>query len=126
MTVSDDRDWRPVPDPTVLTTAQLLRELAALRELVFIRLDGMDKATTLLSETVNRTPTVIQTEISHVRELIDERFDGVSRQFEDRDVRTAQAAKAGKEALDAALQSAKELVAQQNDANTKQAEKTEQ
>jgi hypothetical protein len=121
-----ERDWRPIPDPTLLTTQQLLRELAALRELVFTRIDGMDRATALLSETVNRTPTVIQTEITHVRELVEERFNGITRQFTERDTRTDQAAKASGEALSAALLSAKELVAQQNNANTKQAEKTEQ
>ena len=119
-------DWRPVPDPTLLTTAQLLRELGALRELIETRLDGMDRATALLSETVNRTPTVIQTEISHVRELTDERFAGIGKQFTERDVRTEQAAKAAKEALDAALLAAKELVSQQNEANAAAADKAEQ
>jgi hypothetical protein len=122
----DSGNWLPRPDPTLLTTAQLLRELGALRELIEARLDGMDRATALLSETVNRTPTVIQTEISHVRELLDERFAGVGRQFGERDIRTKQADEASKEALSAALLSAKELVAQQNDANTTKAEKTEQ
>jgi len=119
-------DFRPVPDPTVLTTAQLLRELGALRELLETRLDAMDLATSLLSETVNRTPTVIQTEIAHLRELDAEKFAGITLQFAERDVRTEQAAKAGKEALDAALLSAKELVAQQNEANRGEAAKTEQ
>jgi len=109
----DDGDWR-------------LRELDALRELLFTRLDAMDKATALLSETVNRTPTVIQTEITHVRELLDERFASIALQFTERDVRTEQAAKGGKEALDAALLAAKELVAQQNEANRGEAAKTEQ
>jgi len=129
-------DWRPVPDPTVLTTAQLLREQAALRELIETRLDGMDTATMLLSETVNRTPTIIQTEIAHVRELMagelsrmtqisEERLKGIELQFTERDVRTEQAAKAGKDALDAALKSQKELVAQQNEANRAEAAKTE-
>jgi hypothetical protein len=129
-------DWRPVPDPTVLTTAQLLREQTALRELIETRLDGMDTATTLLSETVNRTPTIIQTVIAHVRELMagelsrmtqisEERLKGIELQFTERDVRTEQAAKAGKDALDAALKSQKELVAQQNEANRAEAAKTE-
>ena len=110
-----DQDWRPVPDPTLLTTQQLLREMASLRELVFTRLDGMDRATELLSETVNRTPTVIQTEIKHVRELENERFAGVAQQFQERDTRSEQAGKAAKDALDAALAAA-----------AKAAEKTEQ
>ncbi len=37
-------EWRPVPDPTKLTTDQLRRELAALREIIETRLDGMDRA----------------------------------------------------------------------------------
>ena len=118
--------WTPVPDPTALTTQQLLRELASLREIFETRLDGMDKAATVLSETVNRTPTAIQTAISNVREVYDERFAGIALQFTERDVRTEQAAKGGKEALDAALLAAKELVAQQNEANRGEAAKTEQ
>lgn len=77
-----EADWTPRPDPTLLTTAQLRQELGALREIIESRLDGMDRATELLSETVNRTPTVIQTEISHVRELDSERFSGVSQRFQ--------------------------------------------
>jgi hypothetical protein len=130
VTAADDprapADWRPVPDPTTLTTEQLRRELSALREILTARLDGMDRATSLLSETVNRTPTVIQTEISHVRELVEEKFSSVDQRFDERDVRTDQAAKASKEALDAALLAAKELVSQQNEANAAAADKAEQ
>ena len=107
------------------------------REIIETRLDGSDLATALLSETVNRTPTQIQTEITHVRELMteqlagvrrtsEERFESIKQQFSERDVRTEQAAKAGKEALDAALLSAKELVAQQNESNKVDAAKVEQ
>jgi hypothetical protein len=108
-------DWTPRPDPTHLTTQQLLRELSSLRELLFSRLDAMDKATVLLSETVNRTPTIVQTEISHVRELVDEQFRNVQGQFTERDTRMTLASKAAQEALDAALAAA-----------AKAAEKTEQ
>lgn len=34
-------DSRPIPDPTILTTEQLHREIGALRELVETRLDGL-------------------------------------------------------------------------------------
>jgi hypothetical protein len=119
-------DLLPRPDPTRLTTDQLRRELSALREIIFTRLDGNDRATSLLSETVNRTPTVIQTEIMHLRELQGERLASVDQRFDERDVRTDQAAKASKEALDAALLAAKELVSQQNEANAAAADKAEQ
>ena len=129
-------DWRPVPDPTTLTTDQLRRELSALREIITARLDGYDTATALLSETVNRTPTQIQTEIAHVRELIqeklgslggraEEKFASIEKQFEERDVRTNQAATAAGEALKAALQAAKEAVFEQAQAAAKAADKTE-
>ena len=36
-------DWRPIPDPTLLTTQQLLRELAALRELLETRIGSLDR-----------------------------------------------------------------------------------
>jgi O6-methylguanine-DNA--protein-cysteine methyltransferase len=132
----DHGDWRPVPDPTTLTTEQLRRELSGLREILTARLDGMDRATTLLDETVNRTPTIIQTEISHVRELMteklgslggqaEEKFSSIQLQFSERDVRTEQAATASASALAAALQAAKEAVFEQAQAAAKAAEKTE-
>lgn len=110
-------DILPRPDPTRLTTDQLRRELASLREILTARIDAMDRATELLSETVNRTPTVIQTEISHVRELIqeklsslggraEEKFNSIDLQFAERDVRTTQTATASEQALAAALQAA--------------------
>jgi hypothetical protein len=129
-------DWRPIPDPTTLTTEQLRRELSALREILTARLDGMDRATELLSATVNRTPTQIQTEIAHVRELMteklgslggsaEEKFRSIELQFQERDVRTTQAATASAQALAAALQAAKEAVFEQAQAAAKAAEKTE-
>ena len=115
--MSEQQDWRPRPDPTVLTTEQLRRELSSLREIIEARLDGSDRATKLLSETVNRTPTQIQTEIAHLRELMheqlgslggsaEEKFKSIELQFTERDVRTNQAATAGAQALAAALQAA--------------------
>lgn len=129
-------DWRPVPDPTTLTTEQLRRELSALREVLVTRLEGMDRATDLLSQTVNRTPTVIQTEISHLRELMneklgslggqaEEKFASIGLQFAERDIRTQQASTASSQALAAALQAAKEAVFEQAQAAAKAAEKTE-
>lgn len=125
MTEPGHGDWTPRPDPTLLTTQQLLRELASLREVLDTRLDGMDKATALLAETVNRTPTAIQTAITGLREVYDERFHSVQTQFSERDIRTAQADSARAEALAAALQAAKEAVFEQAQAAAKAADKTE-
>lgn len=112
------------------------RELSSLDKILSARLDGMDKATQLLADTVNRTPTAIQTEISHLRELIneklgslggqaEEKFKSIELQFTERDVRAAQGASASSQALAAALQAAKEAVFEQAQAAAKAAEKTE-
>jgi hypothetical protein len=119
-------DWRPIPDPTTLTTEQLRRELSALREILTARLDGMDRATVLLDETVNRTPTIIQTEISHVRELMNEKFAAVEQRFHERDVRFTQQNTANAAALDAALRAARELGELQARANALANAKTEE
>jgi hypothetical protein len=137
------QDWRPVPDPTLLTTQQLLREMGALRELLESRLDAMDRAATVLSETVNRTPTAIQTAVANMEAVyterfagvqskfderghtFDVRFHGIEQQFAERDVRTGQAQQASDQALNAALQAAKELVNAQGEASAAAAVKSE-
>ena len=164
--------WVPVPDPTSLTTDQLRRELAALRELLEARLEGMDRATEVASkaasdtraemehirdrmreetresarelrellearfdgmdqaiklhaEIIDKLPTERDQAIGHLAELHGERFRSIATQFAERDIRTAQASEAAKQALDAALLAQKELVAQQNDANAVAAAKAE-
>jgi hypothetical protein len=135
-TPQEARDWTPRPDPTLLTTQQLLRELSSLREIFETRLNGMDRAAEVLAATVNRTPTAIQMAVTGMREVYDERFASMARlsderlksialQFAERDVRSEQAATAGASALAAALQAAKEAVFEQALAAGKAAEKTE-
>jgi hypothetical protein len=104
---------------------QLDQRVTAVFDQITARIDGIDRATALLSETVNRTPTQIQTEISHVRQLMDEQFKSVTLQFIERDVRTGQAATASAQALAAALQAAKEAVFEQAQAAAKASDKTE-
>ena len=112
---SRDEDWRPIPDPTLLTTQQLMSAISALKELLFTRLDAMDKAVVLLSDTVNRVPTDTTKQVSHLKELHEEKFAGIQRQFEERDVRAEQESRNNKVSLDAALQAAKEAVGKQNE-----------
>jgi hypothetical protein len=165
-------DWRPVPDPTKLTTEQLRRELATLREILETRLDGMDRATELAAthaavigqqieqtrerlreetaaqvgqlrelletrfdgmdrairlhaEIIDLVPAQRDMAIKHLADLHDEKFDSISLQFAERDVRSEQATEGAKQALDAALLAQKELVAQQNEANSAAAAKAE-
>ena len=135
MTADDPHDGR-IPGPPYLTTEELRRDVSALREILQARLDGMDRAAVVLSETVNRTPTDIQTAISHLKELhderfrstsleSDERFKSVALQFKERDERSSQLAKTQDEALKAALQSAEKLNEAQGSANKEANAKTE-
>jgi len=107
-------DVLPVPDPTLLTTQQLLREINGLREVIQTRLDGMDKAIELLQATSDRFPARIDEKILSLARVHEEKFDSIRQQFIERDVRTEQTARDSKVAVDAALQAAKEAVGEQN------------
>lgn len=121
----------PSPDPTVLSTEALNREVASLQneivvrvahlqDLIGARLDGMDTATNLRLTELHTVPAKVNEEITHLHDLVWEKFESVAQQFSERDIRTDQASRASKEALDAALLAAKELVGVTNDNITKQ------
>jgi cation transport regulator ChaB len=120
------------PDPTVLTTQQMTRAVQAERDYVDGQLDvlrerltGIDRATVVLNETVNRTPTEIQKEIAHLRELMTERFNSVDKQFQERDTRQERESRDNKVAVDAAIVAQKEAAAQRDLANQKAIDKSE-
>jgi len=122
----------PVPDPTVLTTEQLLRENVWLREVLDTKLDGIvkagelrqvntngkfeayDKAIRLLQDIADKFPDRIDEKISSLKEVHEEKFSSIQTQFKERDVRSDQTQKDSKVAVDAALQAAKEAVGEQN------------
>ncbi len=112
--MSGPGDSRPVPDPTLLTTQQLLREMCNLKEVIFTRLDAMDKAMVVFNANITRVPTDVDKQVGQLKELHQEKFTGVEKQFAERDVRTRQDAQAGKDNIAAALQAAKEQVGMQN------------
>lgn len=115
------------PDPSSLTTAQLYREIAGLRELfdarfeerqkaLTIRFEASDKAITLLQANVDKEPKPanVQANVDALKGLLLEKFEGVHTQFIERDTRVEQSSRDGKLAIDAALQAAKEAVGEQN------------
>jgi hypothetical protein len=117
--------WRPIPDPTVLTTEALRREISVLQEKIELRvtglfqtlsarLDAMDKAQILFDANLNRLPSDTDKQIAHLKSLHEAKFLSVEKQFAERDTRTDQASRDGKVALDAALQAARDAVAEQN------------
>ena len=133
----------PVPDPSLLTTQQLREGLSDLEKLIGVQLNAMNEATHLRLERLQNVPGEIDARIAHLRDLTHERFDredekvqrlqdihetkfaGIALQFHERDTRTDQTAATSKQALDAALLAAKELVGQQNEANAAAATKAE-
>ncbi len=130
----------PIPDPSILTTEQLRRELASLREILETRLTGMDTATDLLALRLERLTSEFMSRLDHqrsdrddqlaalrealvgqidlVRAVMIEKFAAVDTRFMERDTRTEQTAEQSKISLDAALAAAKEAVSEQNKANT--------
>lgn len=118
----------PVPDPTTLTTQQLLREISATRDLLDIKTNGLkniietrlaasDKTIDLIRIRIDEIPNGIHAAIERSQELRDEKFNSIATQFLERDTRAEQTSRDSKVAVDAALQAAKEAVGEQNKSN---------
>lgn len=105
----------PVPDPTALATAQLLREQAYVREIVEVRVSGVERG---FEQQLAAAVELILSRIKNVEDVSRERFSGIATQFLERDTRTEQAAQESRISLDAALAAAKEAVSEQNKANS--------
>jgi hypothetical protein len=103
------KELLPRPDPTILTTQQLLREVASVREILESRLNGMDKAISLLQAAVDRSPTIPQ-----IYAEFTEKFVAVQQLLKDRDVKLEQVTQNFYIAKDTALLAAKEAVTEQN------------
>jgi cation transport regulator ChaB len=119
-------------DPITVTNEILNRGLLAEREYVDAQLDvirerlrGIDMATRLLNETVNRVPTDVQKEVAHLRELIEKHLGSIALQFKERDSRSERESRDNKVAVDAAFAAQKEAAAEQNKSNTLAISKSE-
>ena len=161
MAMSDDKSANlqthgsvPVPDPTLLTTQQLIREIEALRNHVDIRLDGLKqlsdvrhdalatqfrerdtrmdqtardnaKAIDAALQAAKEAAAAIDEKTAHLAALHDEKFRSIAIQFVERDTRAEQTSRDSKVAVDAALQAAKEAVGEQNRSNSLSIAKSE-
>lgn len=105
-------EWTTRPDPTLLTTAALQREVSGLKELVATRLDAMDKAISLLQAQADREPqvAVVNENVKSLKEIINKQFESIALQFKERDERAAQGALNSKLLVDTAFQSADKAV----------------
>jgi hypothetical protein len=112
------------------TTATLQREVAHLSERVDLKIDGLaekiaarldaiDKATKLFEDSLTRVPTETDKAVGNLKALAEEKFAAVEKQFKERDTRVAQQVASSQQAVDAALQAAKEAVAKSEVAQIK-------
>lgn len=123
-------------DLDVRGKAQVTDSVNSLEALLVQRINGLEQIMKMLDGILKSAPqqnddlrerlqTDIKIAVEGLRQLHEERFNAIQLQFAERDTRGDQEKKASKEALDAALLAQKESVAQQNDANTTAATKTE-
>jgi hypothetical protein len=123
---------RPIPDPTILTTDAVNQAIAIARDytdnknaVMEERLRGIDRATILLNEEVNRVPSKLTLAVEQVYAVTGERFSSVDKQFKERDIRAEREARDNKVAVDAAFAAQKEAAAKQDEANAKAIDKSE-
>lgn len=87
----------PVPDPTVLTTENLRREIDSLHELIEARLSEFGAHSIRLQIAVDSIPSMVEKRLHTLEGLQAEKFTSVSQQFRERDERMAQTQIAQKE-----------------------------
>ncbi len=136
LTLKELGDLVPRPDPTVLTTSQLIREVSALKELIYVQFESRDKSIdTLRGESEARLEEGLRT-LHNATELRDEKIRGlyaaqeafkelVLSRFAQQDTITEKAARDVKSAVDAAFAAAKEAVGEQNKSNALSITKSE-
>jgi cation transport regulator ChaB len=130
-------------DPSLLTTAAILREvevikedlirredqrhreLQALRDLVTVQVDAMEKATNIRIGQIDGMPGEMTKQIAHLRELMDEMFKSVGTQFKERDTRSEREARDNKLAVDAAFAAQEKQAVAQNESNALAISKSE-
>lgn len=104
----------PVPDPTVLTTAALTREIENLRDLFNARMDSMDQATAILTSTLGRyredAAAAAKIDVEHLKELTEQRATAQEALAAERVLRMDERKEGTDRALAAALAAAKEAV----------------
>src|ERR1022692_2248248 len=112
--MADSKDLKPIPDPSVLTTEQLLREINTLRALLETKIASTVKDIDRLEERIDGIPEITEEKVASLQALHEEKFNSIQTQFKERDTRTEQTSRDSKVAVDAALSAAKEAVGEQN------------
>jgi len=98
----------PIPDPTILTTQQLVGAVSSLREILEARIFGMEKLIEQLVKQEHGLNTLIENKLEALTQIQNEKFRSIEIQFKERDTRNEQTTRDNRLAVDAALQAAKE------------------
>lgn len=115
----------PVPDPTLLTTENLRREISGLEEKIKIRLDAMDKASAAFRDDMIRLSTEVDKQFGNLQTLSDEKFRSIQHQFDERKAQAAENFATAKEMMATALESQKALATALDVANKEAITKSE-
>lgn len=119
-------DFHLVTDPaSQKLSEQFIRELDSVREIVSMEIEGkintvnaklesIDRAIELQTITGNKSHEFILLQVERLREVAQERFNSVEKQFVERDKRSEQIVASSHAQMNAALLSGKEQVAEQN------------
>jgi hypothetical protein len=114
--------YRPVPDPTVLTTEALQREILALRQLLELRVVALRDLLEQRTDAVSRL-TSSELEVQAVR--CEQQFQKVGQQLQSAEQQRVEQKQDTKAAVDAALTAQKEAVAEQTTASERSIAKSE-
>jgi len=136
MAQNPDTQIAILPQPDKLTTDYVDKAMLSLEGKLQTRFEAMDKATEIVHQDLVRVPTLLDRAIANLREYLeakighleavsDEKFDGISNQFTERDKRTDQLTVAAQTAVAAAFAAQKEAVAEQNKSNSLAINKSE-
>jgi hypothetical protein len=115
-------DTKTLVDPSTLTTQQLWREIASLKELLLSHVDRIDTAVKVAHDDLVRVPTEVQKSVAALKELTWVRLDDleelVKQRFNLVETSRVEQKTDTATAVTAALNAAKEAVAEQNKSNT--------
>lgn len=127
---ADTQGTRPIPDPTILTTEQLLRSISTLREWVEAqfqvrdeRLAGIDRATELRLDGIQSIPGMIDEKVRHLAEVVTAQLTAMNDKLDRFDGLRLELKADSKTQIDAALLAQKEQATLQDQANQKAIDK---
>ena len=123
--IQTNQDTRTVPDPSVLTTQLVLREVASAREIIDTRMKCIEEEVARQNVILNKRNEVVETGVANLRHVLLEKFKTVKLQFKLIEQQRTEQKSDTKAAVDAALTAQKEAVKEQTAASEKSIAKSE-